>query len=78
MSRVQIPSPTPLFAMGFNRQLEVFLAIVATLITFVGCIFMIGIPLKASALISICVLVGGLVFGRSFSEVVNKIFSYFA
>jgi hypothetical protein len=61
--------------MGFNRQLEVFLAIVATLITFVSCIFMIEMPLAVSVLISVGVLVGGLMFGRRFSEVVNKILS---
>jgi uncharacterized membrane protein len=60
--------------MGFNRQLDVFLAIVATLITFVGSIFMIGIPLKASALISACVLLAGLIFGRRVAEIVCSIF----
>jgi hypothetical protein len=62
--------------MGFNRQLEVFLAILATLITFAGRTVMIEMPLAIAVLISFCVLVSGLVFGRRFSEVVNKIFSY--
>jgi hypothetical protein len=61
--------------MGFNRQLEVFLVLAATLITFVCCIFMIGISLKVSMLISICVLLGGILFGRGFAEGVIKIFS---
>jgi hypothetical protein len=59
--------------MGFNRQLEVFLAIVATLITFVACAFEIELSITASVLISLCVLLGGLIFGRSISEILLKI-----
>jgi hypothetical protein len=57
--------------MGFNRQLDIFVAITATLITFVSCILG-EMPLAISALISLCVLVGGLIFGRRFAQTVNE------
>jgi biotin transporter BioY len=59
--------------MGFNRQLEVFLAIVATLITFMSCAIQLELSIMASVLISLCVLLAGLVFGRSISEILLKI-----
>jgi hypothetical protein len=58
--------------MGFNRQLDIFVGISAALITFVSCIFMTGIPVAISLLISLCVLVGGLVFGRRFAQTINE------
>ena len=61
--------------MGFNRQLDIFVASAAALITFVGCIFMIGVAVKFSLLIAAGVLLGGLVFGRGFAAIVTKIFS---
>jgi hypothetical protein len=66
------PVSHPNLAMGFNRQLDIFVAITATTITFVSCIFMIGIPVAISVLISLCVLVGGLVFGRRFAQTINE------
>jgi hypothetical protein len=58
--------------MGFNRQLDFFVAISATLITFVSCIFTLGIPVAISVLISLCVLVGGLMFGRRFAQAITE------
>jgi uncharacterized membrane protein len=60
--------------MGFNRQLDVLMAILAALIVFVGCILIIGIPVLISLLISACVLLAGLVFGRRVAEIVTSIF----
>jgi len=59
--------------MGFNRQLEVFLAIVATLITFVSCALELELSIIVSVLISLCVLLAGLVLGRRISEILLKI-----
>ncbi len=61
--------------MGFNRQLDALMVTLATLITFVACIFVIGIPVKISLLIAACVFVSGLFFGRHFVEAVIGIFS---
>ncbi|MGC0774305.1 MAG: hypothetical protein WB543_15335 [Candidatus Acidiferrum sp.] len=60
--------------MGFNRQLDVLMAFVAALVVFVGCILMIGIPIKISLLISACVFLAGVVFGRRVAEIVTSIF----
>jgi hypothetical protein len=57
--------------MGFNRQLDIFVAILATVLTFLGCIFM-DVPVAISVLISLCVLAGGLMFGRRFAQTVNE------
>jgi hypothetical protein len=61
--------------MGFNRQLDIFVTITATLITFVSCIFGLEIPVLFSFLIALCVLVGGLVFGRRFAQTVNELWT---
>jgi len=60
--------------MGFNRQLDALMAVVASFVVFVGCILMIGISIKISVLLSVCVLLAGLVFGRRVAEMVTKIF----
>jgi hypothetical protein len=60
--------------MSFDRQLDILMAILATVIAFVGCIFMIGIPLKISLLIAAFVLLAGIVFGRRVAEIVSSIF----
>jgi uncharacterized membrane protein len=60
--------------MGFNRQLDVLMAVLAALVVFVGCILIIGIPIKISSLISVCVFLAGLVFGRRVAEIVTSIF----
>jgi len=60
--------------MGFDRQLDILMAILASLIVFVGCIFMCGISVKISLVISACVLLARLIFGRRVAEVVSEIF----
>jgi uncharacterized membrane protein len=60
--------------MGFNRQLDVLMAIVAAIVVFVGCVLVIGIPLKISLIISACVFLAGLAFGRRVAETVSSIF----
>jgi uncharacterized membrane protein len=60
--------------MDFNRQLDVVMAALAAVVVFVGCILLIGIPIKISSLISACVFLAGLVFGRRVAEIVTSIF----
>jgi uncharacterized membrane protein len=60
--------------MGFNRQLDVLMAVLAAIVVFLGCILMIGIPIKISLLISACLFLAGLVFGRRVAEIVTSIF----
>jgi uncharacterized membrane protein len=60
--------------MGFNRQLDVLMAVLAAIVVFVGCILIIGIPVKISSIISTCVFLAGLVFGRRVAEIVSSIF----
>ncbi len=59
--------------MGFYRQLDALMAVLAAVIVFVSCILMIGIPIKMSLLISTCVFLAGLVFGRRVAEIVAHI-----
>jgi hypothetical protein len=49
--------------MGFNRQLDVLMAVLAAIVVFVGCVLVIGIPAKISLIISACVFFAGLAFG---------------
>jgi hypothetical protein len=45
--------------MGFNRQLDILMAVLAAIVVFVGGIPMIGIPTKISLIISACVFLAG-------------------
>jgi uncharacterized membrane protein len=60
--------------MGFNRQLDVLMAILAAIIVFVGCILLIGIPINISLFIAAGIFLAGLVFGRRVAEIVTSIF----
>jgi uncharacterized membrane protein len=60
--------------MGFNRQLDVLMAVLAAIVIFVGCILIIGIPVKISSIIAACVFLAGLAFGRRVAEIVSNIF----
>jgi uncharacterized membrane protein len=60
--------------MGFNRQLDVLMAVLAAIVVLVGCILIIGIPVKISSIIVACVFLAGLAFGRRVAEIVSNIF----
>jgi len=60
--------------MGFNRQLDALMAVLAALVVFVGCILLFGIPVKISLLLALAVLLAGLVFGRRVAEIVTSFF----
>jgi hypothetical protein len=60
--------------MGFNRQLDILMAVLAAIVVFVGGIPMIGIPIKISLIISACVFLAGLVIGRGVAEIVSSVF----
>jgi hypothetical protein len=49
--------------MSFDRQLDILMGVLATLIAFVGCIFVIGLPIEITLLISACVFLAGLLLG---------------
>jgi hypothetical protein len=60
--------------MSFDRQLDILMAILASVIAFVGCTLIGGIAVKISLLVSECVLLAGLIFGRRVAEIVSSIF----
>jgi hypothetical protein len=60
--------------MSFDRQLDILMGVLATVIVLVGGIAVIGLPIKASVVISACVLLAGLFFGRRVAEIVTSIF----
>jgi len=59
--------------MSFDRHLDILMAVIATVIAFVGCIVG-GVPLEFSLLASACVLLAGLIFGRRVAEIVSSLF----
>ncbi len=60
--------------MSYDRQLDIVVAILLTVLTFVGCIFYFAISAKASLLVSVGVFLAALVFGRRIAEVVTSFF----
>ena len=60
--------------MGFDRQLDVFMAALTAIVVLVGCVFWIGISFKISLLVSTLVLFAGLIFGRGVAEFLLKTF----
>jgi hypothetical protein len=60
--------------MSYDRQLDILVAILLTVLTLVGCIFYIGISAKASLLVSAGVFLAVLFFGRRIAEVVTSLF----
>jgi hypothetical protein len=60
--------------MGFNRQLDALMAVLAALIVFVGCVFSGALTVTQSLLIAAAVFLAGLVFGRRVAEIVTSIF----
>ncbi len=59
--------------MGFKRQLDALMAVLAGLTVFAACILTIGMSIKISFLISVLVFLAGLTFGRRVAEVVTNI-----
>ncbi len=59
--------------MSWDRQLDILVAILLTLLTFVGCIFSFALSVKASLLVSLVVFLAALVFGRRITEVVTSL-----
>ncbi len=60
--------------MSYDRQLDILVAILLTVLTFAGCIFYGAMPVKTSLLVSAGVFLAGLIFGRRIAEVVTSIF----
>ena len=59
--------------MTFDRQLNILVAVLTGLLTFVACILSFGLPLWTSVLISSGALLAGIVFGRDISELVQSL-----
>jgi hypothetical protein len=57
--------------MTFDRQLDIFVAIVSAVIVFAGLTWFFGVPPNVSLLIAIVVLVLGLLFGRVAAAVIR-------
>ena len=60
--------------MGFDRQLDILITILATLVTFVGCVFSGALTVAQSLLIAAGVFLAGLFFGRRIAEIVVNLF----
>jgi hypothetical protein len=57
--------------MGFYRQLDFLVIILATLLVFLGCILSGALPIKASLVVAAGVFVAGLFFGRRIVKVLE-------
>ena len=60
-------------AIGFHRQLDILMAVLAMLITLVGDIFILGRTFKISLLGSSSVLLAGLILGPSVAKAIGEI-----
>jgi len=60
--------------MSYHRQLDILVAILLAVLTFVGCIFYFAMPAKPSLLVSTAVLLAALVFGRRMVQGVTSFF----
>ncbi len=60
--------------MNFDRQLDILMAILASVLAFLGCIFSGALSLQFSLLVAIVVFVAGILFGRRVAEIVADIF----
>ena len=60
--------------MSFDRQLDILMAILASVLAFLGCIFSGALSLQFSLLVAIVVLVAGFLFGRRVAKIVAGIF----
>ena len=54
--------------MRFGRQLDIFVAVLAALLTFVGCVLSGALTVTSSLLIAAGVFLAGLLFGRRVAE----------
>jgi hypothetical protein len=54
--------------MSFDRQLDIFVAVLTALLTFVGCVFSGALTITSSLLIAAGVFLAGLLFGRTVAE----------
>jgi hypothetical protein len=60
--------------MSFDRQLDVLVAVLLAVVTFLGCIFSAVMSVRVSALVSVGVFLATLVFGRRIADVILDIF----
>lgn len=60
--------------MSFDRQLDILMAVLASVLAFLGRIFSGAVSLQGSLLVGIVVFVAGLIFGRRVAEIVADIF----
>ena len=57
--------------MSFDRQLDLLVTILATIVVFVGCTFCGALSVKISVLIAGGVCLTGLVFGRGIRKILD-------
>jgi hypothetical protein len=57
--------------MGFYRQLDLLVTVLATLLVFASRTFLGGLPVRISLLIAAVVFLAGLRFGRRIAEVLK-------
>lgn len=60
--------------MGFHRQLDALMAVLAALIVFLACVFSGALTVTQSLVVAAGVFLAGLVLGRRVAEIVTHIF----
>ncbi len=60
--------------MSFDRQLDILVTILGTIVTFVGCVFSGDLTVTQSLLIAVGVFLAGLLFGRRIVEIALNLF----
>jgi hypothetical protein len=69
-SHVRISEST----MSFDRQLDALVAVLAALVTFVGCLFSGALTVGSSSVIAVGVFLAGFFFGRRIVEITLDLF----
>jgi len=64
----------PWSTITFDRQLDILVAVLAALLTFVGCIFSGALTVASSSVIAVVVFLAGLFFGRRMVEITFHVF----
>jgi hypothetical protein len=60
--------------MGFDRQLDLLVTILTTVVVFVCCTFYLALSVKISSVIAAGVCLAGLVFGRDIRKILDFFF----
>lgn len=60
--------------MSYERQLDLVVTTLVTIVAFAGCVFYLALPLNISLVIALAIFAAGLVLGRGVARVLRVFF----